>query len=254
MKAAKIAEALSRGFDGDLRLWEDCPARAGDGCPVRRLDVGSGFTVGHVPPSGMVLYHDDGFSLTMDVCSYDGGVFLGAASEAVFDSLGARRTHVELDSGELRRFMRLTFLEDPSVVGEGSMFLISDELGIDVREVQGCPTRFLCSVSFASSDGNALFTGEGEAVYLPEGPAVVGEGFSVVIPMDLMTLRGFRERIYDPSQDTRTYLEANGFRGRPEAASARRAQLASALARARPGSRTMRPSRETDEGDEPWEG
>ena len=248
MKPSKIAEAVGRGLDGDTSMWEDCPERAGDGSPSRRLEIGSGFTLGS-NDTGFELYHDGGFSMTMEVLAHDGGVFTGPGSEAVFRSLGARRTHVELDPEELERFVGMVLMDSKD---EGGMFLLSDELGIDVREEVGHPVRRICTVSFTSTDGKVSFQGEGEAVFLQEGPAIVGDGFTLLIPMDLLTLRSYRERLYDVSRDTRRYLELNRFNGNPSVAETRRREIAAALGRCRPGSRSMRIPRDSDE-DCGWE-
>ena len=248
MKPSKTAEAVGRGLDGDTSMWEDCPERAGDGSPSRRLEIGSGFTLGS-NDTGFELYHDDGFSMTMEVLAHDGGVFTGPGSEAVFRSLGARRTHVELDPEELERFVGMVLMNSKD---EGGMFLLSDELGIDVREEVGHPVRRICTVSFTSTDGKVSFQGEGEAVFLQEGPAIVGDGFTLLIPMDLLTLRSYRERLYDVSRDTRRYLELNRFNGNPSVAETRRREIAAALGRCRPGSRSMRIPRDSDE-DCGWE-
>lgn len=248
MKPSKIAEAVGRGLDGDTSMWDDCPERAGDGTPSRRLEIGSGFTLGSTD-TGFELYHDDGFSMTMEVLAHDGGVFTGPGSEAVFRSLGARRTHVELDPEELERFVGMVLMDSKD---EGGMFLLSDELGIDVREEVGHPVRRICTASFTSTDGKVSFQGEGEAVFLQEGPAIVGDGFTLLIPMDLLTLRSYRERLYDVSRDTRRYLELNRFNGNPSVAETGRREIAAALGRCRPGSRTMRIPRDSDE-DCGWE-
>lgn len=248
MKPSKIAEAVGRGLDGDTSMWDDCPERAGDGTPSRRLEIGSGFTLGSTD-TGFELYHDDGFSMTMEVLAHDGGVFTGPGSEAVFRSLGARRTHVELDPEELERFVGMVLMDSKD---EGGMFLLSDELGIDVREEVGHPVRRICTASFTSTDGKVSFQGEGEAVFLQEGPAIVGDGFTLLIPMDLLTLRSYRERLYDVSRDTRRYLELNRFNGNPSVAETGRREISAALGRCRPGSRTMRIPRDSDE-DCGWE-
>ena len=248
MKPSKIAEAVGRGLDGDTSMWEDCPERAGDGSPSRRLEIGSGFTLGS-NDTGFELYHDDGFSMTMEVLAHDGGVFTGPGSEAVFRSLGARRTHVELDPEELERFVGMVLMNSKD---EGGMFLLSDELGIDVREEVGHRVRRIWTVAFRWTDGKVSFQGEGEAVFLQEGSAIVGDGFTLLIPMDLLTLRSYRERLYDVSRDTRRYLELNRFNGNPSVAETRRREITAALGRCRPGSRSMRIPRDSDE-DCGWE-
>ena len=48
-------------------------------------------------------------------------------------------------------------------------------------------------------------------------------------------------------------MPENWFEGRPEEASERRREIASALARLRLGSRSMRIPRGIDGGEEPWE-
>ena len=245
MKPSKIAEAVSRGLDGDLSMWDDCPERAGDGSPTKRIELGSGFTLGSTQ-SGFIIYHDDGFSMTMDVLSHDGGIFTGPDSELVLNALGARRAHVELDPGELERFVRMTLFGDGS---ESGQFMLSDELRIDADECDDCPSRVLCTVSYSSFDGKASFTGEGEAVYLPEGPSVVGDGFSLTVPLDLLTLRRFRERMYSSDRDTRAYLGTAVFDGAPDAASSRRAELSRALTLCRPGSRMARLPNDPDDAD-----
>ena len=119
----------------------------------------------------------------------------------------------------------------------------------DADECDDCPSRVLCTVSYSSFDGKASFTGEGEAVYLPEGPSVVGDGFSLTVPLDLLTLRRFRERMYSSDRDTRAYLETAVFDGASDAASSRRAELSRALALCRPGSRMARLPNDPDDAD-----
>ena len=253
MKPQRIRELVSAGMGGDVSGWEPCPERVGDG-PARRLPVGDWFTLGR-SSEGTVLYYDDGFSMEMAVDSYGPeGTFSGPGCEAVFGAFGGRRTHIEPDREELERFMRLTFYRAPSVLDGGFTFLLSDELALHVTDVvEGAVRRFRCDVSYTSSDGKVSVEASGEAVYLPEGPAVVGEGFRLLIPTDLMTLRAFRERNRSMTVDTRRWLTENPFEGRPGEASERRREIASALARLRPGSRSMRIPRGIDGGEEPWD-
>ena len=89
----------------------------------------------------------------------------------------------------------------------------------------------------------------GEAVHLPNGPAVVGDGFTLLFPTDLLALRRFREGNMRRTVDTAGWLSSSRrFAGRPEAAAERRGELASALSRLRPGSRTTRVPRDSDDG------
>ena len=253
MKPQRIRELVSAGMGGDVSGWEPCPERVGDG-PARRLPVGDWFTLGR-SSEGTVLYYDDGFSMEMAVDSYGPeGTFSGPGCEVVFGAFGGRRTHIEPDREELERFMRLTFYRAPSVLDGGFTFLLSDELALHVTDVaEGAVPRFRCDVSYTSSDGKASVEASGEAVYLPEGPAVVGEGFRLLIPTDLMTLRAFRERNRSMTVDTKGWLKENPFERRPEETSERRREIASALARLRPGSRSMRIPRGIDGGEEPWD-
>ena len=226
MKVSRIPGALAAGMDGDVSEWEECQGRAPDH-PVRRMDLGSGFRVGRLADGRMILYLDDGFSLTAEVTSLDDGTLSGLSAEAVFGAFGGRRTHAPFDTAEYGRFAALTLYRDASVMEDG--------------------------VTYVTRDGKVSLEASGEAVHLPNGPAVVGDGFTLLFPTDLLALRRFREGNMRRTVDTAGWLSSSRrFAGRPEAAAERRGELASALSRLRPGSRTTRVPRDSDGGEDPW--
>lgn len=253
MKVSRIPEALAAGMDGDVSEWEECQGRAPDH-PVRRMDLGSGFRVGRLADGRTILYLDDGFSLTAEVTSLDDGTLSGPSAEAVFGAFGGRRTHALFDPAEYGRFAALTFYRDASVTEDGVSFVITDELEIDLGEpTEGAMPRFPCTVTYVTRDGKVSLEASGEAVHLPNGPAVVGDGFTLLFPTDLLALRRFREGNMRRTLDTAGWLSSSRrFAGRPEAAAGRRGELASALSRLRPGSRTVRVPRDSDGGEDPW--
>ena len=133
---------------------------------------------------------------------------------------------------------------------DGVSFVITDELEIDLGEpTEGALPRFPCTVTYVTRDGKVSLEASGEAVHLPNGPAVVGDGFTLLFPTDLLALRRFREENMRRTVDTTIWLSSSRrFAGRPEAAAERRGELASALSRLRPGSRTVRVPRDSDDG------
>lgn len=252
MKASRIPEVLAAGFDGDVSEWDACQDGARDH-PVRRLDLGSGFRAGRLADGTTVLYLDDGFSMTAEVTSFSDGVLSGPGAEVVFGAFGGRRNHLPFDDEEAERFSALTFYRDVSVLDGGVSFRITDELEIDLEEyVDDAVPRFPCTVTYVSRDGKVSLEASGEAVHLPNGPAVIGEGFSLLIPRDLLELRAFRERNSFRTTDTKEWLEANPMGEPSDAAMQRRGELASALSRLRPGSRSSRVPKGYD-GDEGWD-
>lgn len=107
-------------------------------------------------------------------------------------------------------------------------------------------------MTYASRDGKVSLDASGEAVHLPNGPAVIGEDFSLLIPRDLLELRAFRERNLSRTADTRAWLEGNPMGEPSDIAMQRLGELASALLRLRPGSRSLRVPKGYD-GDEGWD-
>lgn len=252
MKASRIPEVLLAGMDGDVTEWEACQDGVPDH-PVRRLDLGSGFRAGRLADGRTIVYLDDGFSMTAEVSSFSDGALSGPRAEVLFGAFGGRRTHLPFDDEEAERFSALTFYRDASVLDGGVSFMITDELEIDLEEVvEGAVPRFPCTVTYVSRDGKVSLEASGEAVHLPNGPAVVGEGFSLLIPRDLLELRAFRERNSFRTTDTREWLEADPMELSSEAVLHRRGELASALSRLRPGSRSSRVPKGYD-GDEGWD-
>ena len=185
MKVSRIPGALAAGMDGDVSEWEECQGRAPDH-PVRRMDLGSGFRAGRLADGRTILYLDDGFSLTAEVTSLDDGTLSGPSAEAVFGAFGGRRTHAPFDPAEYGRFAALTLYRDASVMEDGVSFVITDELEIDLGEpTEGALPRFPCTVTYVTRDGKVSLEASGEAVHLPNGPAVVADGFTLLFPTDL---------------------------------------------------------------------
>lgn len=251
MKPSKIRELLADASEGDFSGWEVCGERRADGMPHLRLDIGWGFRLGRVDDAVTVLYIDDGFSMIMEVQDLSSdGIMSGIGAEAVFSTVGGRKVHIEVDREELDRFTALALYRRPPEDG-GSSFVMTDELGIYMDEpVDGPVTRFPCRVSYATKDGQVSVEASGEAVYTTEGPAVVGHGFRLSFPMDLLALSDFKNRVPFPQGDTGVYLRDHRGDAVP---SFNVPGLGRALALLRPGSRAVRVPKVVDEGPE-WDG
>ena len=232
-----VARRLEAGIlRGDMSGWDRARVPYPEG-EVHVLDLGGGF---HVESrerfdGGDVLCLDAGISMDLAIDSFDAdaGRFSGEGWEVAVGEYGAPRPEDRLRPEAVDAVVRMAVLGDASAAGE---IRLTDRAVLRaVPRDTGYGAAFDCVLTYR--DGDASATVRGALVPAPGGPIVsAGDAFAKV-PVDLRTLAEVKSRYCDGSRDTIRHLAENPFRGRPEAAAARRAELEAALAELRRGSR-----------------